>query len=366
MKLCLYGAGNTGKVFLEKATRTYCGERYSEVFFTDSNKDLMRTTIDGYEVKDINVVDVNTEIIITSVFWHEIYYNCCQNNFEVVGIYDIEKNQVYTYKEMCMYKKCGFENASYIRCLKEKREKMDIGIKNFLLTGNLFENINEVAIMLSNLCNYAYIHKKCPANCVNQKEILPSEIVFKIFNELASINFDGIICFHIYNEPLIDPRLFWFIDYIKKSIPLSKLKIYSNGYYLNNQMVKELDNIGVDILEVTGYGEAEYNRMLELEVDMAYRVLFGDLDGRLDMYKERQAPVSIRSCSTYFTQVSIYSNGDIGTCCLDYRYMYGLANICQSTLKDSLNSKRIVRLQRELLSGNRTLFPICMNCDWNR
>ena len=113
MKLCLYGAGNTGRVFLEKAAETYSGERYSEVFFVDSNKDLVGTTIDGYEVKDINVVDVNTKIVITSVFWYEIYYNCCQNNFDVVGIYDIERNQVYTCKEMCIYKKCGFENAAY-------------------------------------------------------------------------------------------------------------------------------------------------------------------------------------------------------------------------------------------------------------
>lgn len=366
MKLCLYGAGNTGRVFLEKAARTYCGEKYFEVFFTDSNKDLVGTTIDGYEVKDIAAVDMNTEIIITSVFWYEIYRHCCQNNLNVIGVYDIEKNQICTYKEMCSHKKSGFENAAYIRYLMEKREKIDAGIKNFLQTDNLFENINEVAIMLSNLCNYAYMHKKCPASCVKQKEILPSEIVFKIFNELKAKKFDGTICFHIYNEPLMDPRLFWYIDYIKKNIPLSKVEIYSNGYYLNNQMIKELESIGVNILQVTGYGEAEYNRLLELEVNMAYCVLFGNLDERLDMYEERQTPVSIHPCSTYFTQVSIYSNGDIGTCCLDYRHMYGLANICQTTLKDSLNSKRIVKMQKELLAGNRTLFPLCMNCDWNR
>lgn len=365
MKLCLYGAGNTGRCFAEKLAVSY-GGKYTEIFFTDSNKDLAGTIIDGYEVKDIASVDDDTEIIITSVFLYEIYAVCCRNNFKIAGVYDIETQQVCTYKELCKRTKFTFDNEAYIRHLHQKKERIDAGIKNFLQTENLFENINEVALMLSNLCNYAYIHKKCPASLVKQKEILPSRIVFKIFDELASVNFDGTICFHVYNEPLIDPRLFWLIDYIKKNLPLSKVKIYSNGYYLNEQMVKELSDIGVDILEVTGYGEAEYDRLISLDVDMAYSVLLVDMDSRLDFYKERQAPVSDYPCSTYFTQVSIYSNGDIGTCCLDYRHIYGLGNIFESTLKESLNSRRIVDMQKELLSGNRAVFPICKNCDKRR
>ena len=39
-------------------------------------------------------------------------------------------------------------------------------------------------------------------------------LVFR--HTLANNGFEGTVCFHIYNEPLIDPRLFYIIEYIKQ------------------------------------------------------------------------------------------------------------------------------------------------------
>ena len=365
MKLCLYGAGNTGKYFLDKAVNLYKGE-YTEIYFADSNKALTGKMVNGYRIKDINVIDNDTKVIITSVFWYEIYTFCCLNGFNVLGVYIKETNTVYTYREMCMQKKYTYNNDQYIRYLDEKSRKVDTGVEKFQRTGNLFENISEVAIMLSNLCNYAVSHKLCPASCVQEKEIMPSKMVYKILDELRDNKFDGTICFHIYNEPLIDPRLFLFIQYIKKNLVNARVEVYSNGYYLNEQMVLELQDIGADILIVTGYGEKEYLRLVDLPVKIAYSVLFGNLDQRISMYDGRDSTISDNPCKTYFSQVSIYSNGDIGTCCLDYRHSYGLANIFETTLEASLNNEKIINMQKELLSGNRTIFPLCKNCNWVR
>lgn len=220
--------------------------------------------------------------------------------------------------------------------------------------------------MISNLCNYASIHKKCPASCIKEKEILSSKYIYNVFNELSIIQFDGTICFHIYNEPMIDSRLFWFIEYIKTNLPYAKVEAYSNGYCLNEVMLEELQNVGVDILCVTGYGEKEYSRLLELNVDIAYSCLFGCLDERLDYYVGRERAISNKICMSYFTQLSIYSNGDIGTCCLDYNHPYNLGNIKEKTLEGCLNSDKIIAFQKELLRGNRNVFSICKNCNWLR
>ncbi len=364
MRLCIYGAGKVGKAFLQKE-HNICAS-YSEVFFVDANPDLWDARLYGISVKNIDYIDMSTEVIIaSSLYWQEIYQICHANKFRVRGIFDIDTEQVYSYKEMCRLKKTVYMNGKYIEYCQDKKTKIDMGVLRFLQTGELFENIHEVAIMLSNLCNYAGVHKECPASCVKQKEILASETVFKVVDELASIQFAGTVCFHVYNEPLIDPRLFWFIEYVKRVLPASLVEVYSNGYYLNTQMVIELQEIGADILVVTGYGEAEYNRLIDMDVDMAYYVLFGNLDERLEHYIERKEPVLSDICRTYLTQVPIFSNGDIGVCCLDYLHQYGLGNICHKSLRDILNSEHIVTLQRELLHGNRSMYALCKNCTWN-
>lgn len=363
MKLCIYGAGNTGKIFAQKEHELI--DKYSEVFYVDRNVALLNTELCGIVVRDIQTIGEDTEVIIASMeYWREIFEICCLNQYQVSGIYDSYEERLFDYKEMCRLKKCAYRNKKFIKYNKSKKEKISVGINNFLKTNDLFTNINEVAIMLSNLCNYAGIHKKCPASRVKEKEILPSEVFFKIIDELADIQFSGTICFHIYNEPLIDPRLFWFIEYIKRALPHSMVEVYSNGYYLNNQMVHELKNIGADILIVTAYGEMEYNRLMDLNVDMAYYVLFGNLDERLEHYRERKFPILSKECHTFFTQVSIFSNGDLGICCLDYLHLYDIGNICNKSLRDVLNSEHVITLQKELLKGNRSDYTICRNCNW--
>lgn len=366
MKLCLFGAGNTGKVLLEKNLNAIKG-KYKEIFFIDRNRNLWDNELCGFKIKRKEFIDEDTEVIITSSnYWHEIYEFCFLNKIDIKGIYDICSDKIVTYKEMCKIKKNGYENDKFIDYYSNKTSRINQGIKNFLLNNNLFDNVSEYQIMLSNLCNYACMHTKCPAHLVKEKEILPSNIVFKIINELEKISFDGTISFHLYNEPLIDPRLFWFIDYVKKCLPNSKIEVYSNGYYLNDIMVKELESIGADILIVTGYGDAEYERLLDLKVDISYYVLYGNLDERLDNYKERSLPISNSKCGTYIRQVPIYSNGDLGTCCLDYLHSYSIGNVYNDSIKNILNSEKVINMQKELLKGNRSIFTICKNCNWIR
>lgn len=91
---------------------------------------------------------------------------------------------------------------------------------NELSESDPFKFTKRVSIELSNLCNYASIHKKCPINKIKSPIILSSKIVYSIFNTLKKFSFSGQIAFHTYNEPLIDPRLFKFIEVAKKSCPL--------------------------------------------------------------------------------------------------------------------------------------------------
>ncbi len=279
----------------------------------------------------------------------------------------MSSNSLLSYKEMCIKNDCTYKNDLFISYENEGIKERDRGTRQFKHSGLIFENINEVAIMLSNLCNYAAVHTKCPANKISNKEILSLKTVYGILDELADVGFKGTICFHIYNEPIMDPRLCIFMKYAKEKMPKCKIRLYSNGYYLNQIMVDDLISLGMDALCVTGYGKSEYIRLMSLVVDIPYMVIFGNLDERLDYYKSTDI-VKLKGsiCKTFFTQTTVYSNGDIGLCCLDYKHVYGLGNVYENSLKECLNSERVVEIQKRLLRGDRTVCNLCMNCEWSR
>lgn len=266
---------------------------------------------------------------------------------------------------MCKKAHLPYESPEYIDYNKKKINKTKRNAYCFKRTNNIFENMVEVAISLSNLCNYAILHKKCPANCVVEKQIMPSKLVYKILDELAKAKYDGIIVFHLYNEPLIDPRLFKFIDYIQNNLESACVEIYSNGYYLEQVMVDELLESGVSAIVCTAYTEKEFDRLTELNVRCAYRVLWGELDDRLDRYEKNDNIVLEQSiCRTFFSQVPIFPNGDIGICCMDYKHEYNLGNVNNMSLEECLNSDKVRDIQKRLLAGDRSVLPLCSHCSW--
>lgn len=366
MDIILFGAGKIGHKFIQ--SECFNQLKSNNIFFYDNNKNLPRF-IDGIErLDDISEKTEESEIIITCGAWVSVFRECVNNGYERIRVYDENRDEVLTVKEYGRSNLSYYENMECARYQTEKEKKVSLNRERFLKTNDLFGSITEVAIMLSNLCNYAAIHQKCPASCVKKKQIMPSNVVYKILDELAACEFDGTICFHVYNEPLIDPRLFMFIQYAKKKMPLSKVRIYSNGYYLDNVMAEELHDIGTDILVTTGYGKDEYERLIDMDVKMAFSVLYGNLDDRIDYYTKRNSThvVSNGICDTYIYQVPIYADGDIGTCCLDYKHPYGLGNVMHDSLEKCLNNSRVIDFQNKLLHGDRTTFTICTNCYWKR
>lgn len=369
MNTILFGAGKIGHKFIQSRCFEELKADHRKIAFYDNNSELPKI-LEGIErLDELDYVAQNSEVIITCGAWTQVYRQCLECGYKDIKIYDEKSDKVMTLKDYSRSSLGYYENEKCALYQLEKEKAVLLGKEKFFKTRNLYESITEVAIMLSNLCNYASVHSKCPASYVTEKQIMPSKIVYRILDELAESQFSGTICFHIYNEPLIDPRLFMFIEYTKKVMPKSKVRIYSNGYYLNETMFVELKEIGTDILVTTGYGKSEYKRLIDLDNDiMAFSVLYGNLDDRIDYYTKRNTTyiVSNDVCDTYIYQVPIYTDGDIGTCCLDYKHPYALGNISETSLEKCLNNERLIEFQDGLLKGDRTSFTICTNCYWKR
>lgn len=228
----------------------------------------------------------------------------------------------------------------------------------------LIHQIRRISFELSNICNYSTIHKKCPLSQKKDKIVLAADVVQKTLTELGLIHYYGVIAFHIYNEPLIDPRLFDFIKYARNACPDAKILILTNGYYLDQTIADELSGLGVWIIAVSAYSKSEYARLTKLHVAIPYKVFWAELDDRESMYE--RAPINLQKpCCAPIKDLSIACTGEVILCCLDWKHRHTFGNLKHESLHSVLSKQEFADAARGLASGKRTL-DLCTRCDWVR
>ncbi|MBP7652814.1 SPASM domain-containing protein [Candidatus Dependentiae bacterium] len=226
------------------------------------------------------------------------------------------------------------------------------------------KQVKRVSFELSNMCNYSFIHKKCPTSKYKNKKILSSEIVYKTIDELKKINYSGVIAFHRYNEPLIDPRLFQFIEYVNKNIPLAKIFILSNGFYINQYIADKFFEYKIWILAASAYFPEEYQRLINLEVKIPYFVFWSELDERKSIYESEEFNLNLE-CNAPILDVNICSDGRLGLCCMDWKGEYSFSDLSDKTLAEVLRSENVLKIHNALINKKRVL-PICRRCSIKR
>ncbi len=235
----------------------------------------------------------------------------------------------------------------------------------FRKDGYKLEDLSRVSFELSNSCCYSYMHKKCPCSMYKEKHILSSDIVYSAIDELSTIDYSGVIAFHRYNEPLIDPRLFQFIEYVNKKIPKAKILILTNGFYLTQVILDELSKYHLWCIAVSSYSLKEHERLSGLKTHVPYYVFFSVLDDRKSIY-ERGVLNCTLPCFNPLNDFNILSTGEVGLCCLDYENRFTFGSLGEGrTIASVLSSEAYTTVCNELREGKRRLL-ICKNCDWAR
>lgn len=90
----------------------------------------------------------------------------------------------------------------------------------------------------------------CPSKKAFQKfgfQEMENTLFEKILDDLSD-NYKGQIGLYLHFEPLLDERLFDFIDLAKKRCPLSSVEISSNGALLDKEKQKKLSGSKVDLV----------------------------------------------------------------------------------------------------------------------
>jgi len=230
---------------------------------------------------------------------------------------------------------------------------------------NYFDYINSIRFELSRKCPNSTLHKDiCPNYLGKSDEILSSEIVFKVVNELRqSDNKHAEIGFHNYNEPTIDPRLVWFVTMIRLGIE-NPIAIWSNGYYLDYEIIMDLISQGANRFNITAYNEEDYNKFSELKkkipfpADIMFNVVKANFDARLGVYEQEIINLN-KPCFAPLCQLLINYKGEVSLCSYDWKYTVIFGNLYKENLADIF--PRMKEAFDNLKTGKR-IYDICQRC----
>lgn len=222
-----------------------------------------------------------------------------------------------------------------------------------------------VSFELSNICNNSSIHAKCPLSLKHEINILPKKVIISVLEVLKKYNFSGMISFHNYNEPGIDPRLMSLVELTKDYCPDCFIYFSTNGFYLDQNLIEEYEEAGVDKMHISAYSDSEYKRLSKLKTrKMALSIEHMFFDDRLAFYDSPEKKCD-KPCYAPLNELIINNNADIVLCCWDWKYKYKYGNLKYQGLEEILTSKKISDVYNKLSRGIRHL-DICKSCNQTR
>ena len=198
---------------------------------------------------------------------------------------------------------------------------------------------------------------------INEKFLMKEEVFHTLIGQLKEMNFNGLISPHLYGEPMSDPRMPDWIKHIRNNLPDAKIKIVTNGDYLNKQTYKNYLESGVNIIYISKHSKklkkpcrelleelsvSEKNRYILLQDFFSdfneNQEMFANRGGSIEIEKKKKPPVN---CS-YATYPVINSLGDLIICCQDFHNNYVFGNIMQKSLKDIWFDEKNIKLRKRI------------------
>jgi len=238
------------------------------------------------------------------------------------------------------------------------------------------KNIQFLEFELSNQCHYTKVHEWCPRNRLGDTPVITLETsaIKKVIQYFKKFDYSGSVYFSIYNEPLIDNRIFYLIDYVKKELPKCTVQMYTNGILLDFDTAEYLFNAGLDILRLSGYSNEEIKKLTQLQIELKnYGIqnyievcnripadLYGH-DNRIDNYttiKNFKEP-----CYMPIQYFMVYCDGGVSPCFDDWKQSINFGNVYTDDISEILINTIRLRLLENLKSGNRSAEKVCSCCD---
>ena len=246
----------------------------------------------------------------------------------------------------------------------------------------IYENkplLSWIDINITELCNRKC--EFCPriddALYPNQNLHMSVELASKIGLELEELQYQGVVVFSGYSEPMMCPH---FTDIVAAFPSSIRLELVTNGDFLKAKNIKDLFAAGLDYIVVSMYDgphQIEHFTKLfsEAGLDEERYILRDRWHTEEDSFglklTNRAGTINTGNqievnphhpCNYTAYSMTVDWNGDVMLCMQDWNKKVKFGNVSQQTLTEVWFSKGLDKYRNKLLNGNRACAP-CNKCN---
>lgn len=258
--------------------------------------------------------------------------------------------------------------------------------KNFL-SANTIPAPHEILIETHNRCN-----NDCPFCPVNRNNdtrkphVMEEDLFYFIIDQLNCMNYRGCISLYSNNEPLLDGRIFKFVEYAKNRLPHAKHILYTNGILLTCEKLLSLIQY-LDLLVIDNYDDdlkltppiaktmSDFKKLSpdlykdsNCEIEIAMRKKNQKLSTRGGKSPNRVNETNMfrgmSTCVSPFFQMNIRPNGTVDKCCQDPLGDISLGDLNKQTLREVWQGAAYKNFRREMYFHGRKNIAGCEFCDY--
>lgn len=233
-------------------------------------------------------------------------------------------------------------------------------------------------------CSFCPRSDKDWINKFDNKEFIKSELHESIVFQLQDLNYNGIVVYSGFNEPLLNKDIYKNIAQTRSYLPGAKIELITNGDVLNEKRLLKLFEAGLSTLLISVYDGPEdmikFEKMcknVKLEKDQYvirkrylppeenFGITMSNRGGLMEN-AEHSVPSLKKSLNTacFYPSYTLFIdyNGDVLMCSHDWGKKNILGNLNKEKIMDVWLSNNAMMSRKNLSKGNREFSP-CNVCD---
>ena len=233
-------------------------------------------------------------------------------------------------------------------------------------------------------CSFCPRSDKDWINKFDNKEFIAPDLHENIVSQLRDLNYNGIVVYSGFNEPLLNKNIYKNISQTRNYLPNAKLELITNGDVLNEKRLIKLFQAGLSTLLISVYDGPEdmvkFEKMCKnVKLDKAQYVIrkrylppeknFGiTMSNRGGLMENAEHAIpslkkSLKS-SCYYPSYTLFIdyNGDVLMCSHDWGKKNILGNLKKEKIMDVWLSENAILSRKNLANGERGFSP-CDVCD---
>lgn len=285
--------------------------------------------------------------------------------------------------------------------MKIKREHM--------IRGGNFKNLFKESVNLVEIETFSYCNRQCwfcPNHYIDRHTrnyYMSEECYINVLRCLSEIDYDGMISYSRYNEPLADKIILRRIAEAKEYVPLAKLHTNTNGDYITRAYLEKLYDSGLRSINIQAYQDRFFSDEIAIkkiekiadDLNLKYEYTemqknkwfeitceYNDMNIRIysrnflengcnrgEALTEMGIQNRLSPCTHPFYAMYIDYNGNVVPCCnirsdIDEHKKYILGNVNENDIFEIYGSEKSIAWRKAVFNCESDKISPCKTCNF--